>query len=338
MRPDPATLTVLPWRPSRGRVARLICDITHPDGCPFACDARRILINVIDEAAAKGVSVNFGTEFEFYLFQTDEAGRPTSEPFDRAGYMDMFPEDKGENVRREICLALSEMGIRPECSHHEEGPGQHEIDFRFDGALNTADNAVTFKTVVRSIAMQSGLYADFSPKPLPDCAGNGLHINMSLAGAMDTAKTDAFMAGLIEHVPALTAFLNPLPESYHRFGSNKAPRYVTWSPENRSQLIRIPAAASEEYRRIELRSPDPAANPYLAFALLIAAGLYGVEHKLVPPAPVNANLFSAGQEITKALRRLPSSLPEAMALARESALVNRVVPPELFSAYAAAAR
>ncbi len=338
LHPDPSTLSVLPWRPSRGRVARLICDIAHPDGTPFKGDTRRILRSVIDRAAQSAVAVNIGAEFEFYLFKTDENGQSTGIPFDHAGYMDMFPEDMGENLRREICLSLSEMGIHPESSHHEEGPGQHEIDFRFDAALQAADNAVTFKTVVRAVAMQSGLYADFSPKPLPGQAGNGLHVNLSLAGAPDAQKTDAFMAGLLFHIPALTAFLNPLEKSYLRFGSNKAPRYITWSPENRSQLIRIPAAKSERFHRIELRSPDPSANPYLAFALLIAAGLDGVKKGMLPPAPVNVNLFAAEPSFTRQLSALPATLPEAMALARESALVRSVVPSELMSVYEAAAR
>ena len=189
-----------------------------------------------------GITCYFGAEFEFYLFRTGENGEATRIPYDNAGYMDIAPEDKGENVRREICLTLVDMGIRPEGSHHEEGPGQNEIDFRYSDALTAADNAVTFQAVVKTIAMQSGLSACFSPKPLPDQSGNGLHINMSLQGARDQRQRDAFMAGILRHVREITAFLNPTEESYLRLGEKKAPRYVTWSPENRSQLIRIPAA------------------------------------------------------------------------------------------------
>ena len=239
--------------------------------------------------------------------------------------MDIAPEDKGENVRREICLTLVDMGIRPEGSHHEEGPGQNEIDFRYSDALTAADNAVTFQAVVKTIAMQSGLSACFSPKPLPDQSGNGLHINMSLQGARDQRQRDAFMAGILRHVREITAFLNPTEESYLRLGEKKAPRYVTWSPENRSQLIRIPAARGDAVR-FELRSPDPGANPYIAYALLIYAGLEGIrtESSLCPP--VNVNLFTAGPEVTDPLEALPASLPEALELARRSPLVARYMP------------
>ena len=330
--PDPATLTVLPWRPSRGRVVRLFSDIRHPDGSTFRCDTRSLLKRTVEKAAARGISVNIGTEFEFYLFNLDENGRPTKQPFDDAGYMDIYPEDRGENIRREVCLTLSEMGIRPESSHHEEGPGQHEIDFRFSGALEAADHATTFQTVVKTVAMQSGLWADFSPKPFSGRAGNGLHVNLSLSGAGQDGLM-AFMAGLLARIREITLFLNPLPESYLRFGENKAPRYVTWSNENRSQLIRIPAASSEEYRRIELRSPDPSANPYLAFALIIEAGLDGIARGLTPPEPANCNLFTAPRSVTDSLARIPSTVEEAQRTAGKSAFVRELVPAELLKAY-----
>lgn len=323
--PDPSTLSVLPWRSAQGQVVRMFCDIRRPDGSPFERDSRRLLKKAVEAAKEMGITCYFGAEFEFYLFRTGENGEATRIPYDNAGYMDIAPEDKGENVRREICLTLVDMGIRPEGSHHEEGPGQNEIDFRYSDALTAADNAVTFQAVVKTIAMQSGLSACFSPKPLPDQSGNGLHINMSLQGAKDQRQRDAFMAGILRHVREITAFLNPTEESYLRLGEKKAPRYVTWSPENRSQLIRIPAARGDAVR-FELRSPDPGANPYIAYALLIYAGLEGIrtESSLCPP--VNVNLFTAGPEVTDSLEALPASLPEALELARRSPLVARYMP------------
>ena len=270
--PDSETLTALPWRPSHGRVVRLFADIRRSDGSLFPLDTRNILKQMVSEAEREGITVNFGTEFEFYLFRLDADGNATNIPYDNAKYMDIAPLDRGENVRREICLTLDEMGIRPESSHHEDGPGQNEIDFRYGDAMTAADNAITFPSVVRTVAMRNGLCANFSPKPLPHESGNGMHINLSLAKPRTEEARNAFMAGLMAHICEITAFLNPVDASYARLGEFKAPRYVTWSPENRSQLIRIPAAKGE-YERLELRSPDPAGNPYLSFALILAAGL-----------------------------------------------------------------
>ena len=325
LHPIPSTLNVLPWRPSRGKVVKMFCNITHPDGTPFAMDSRAILERAVAEAKALGCKVSFGSEFEFYLFKTDENGQPTAEPFDHAGYMDVAPEDKGEDVRREICLNLQDMGIQPESSHHEEGPGQNEIDFRYSDALSAADNAMHFKTVVKTAALRNGLYADFSPKPLTGEAGNGMHINMSVKCQDGTDRSEAFLAGVLAHVREITAFLNPVEGSYRRLGEHKAPRYITWSPENRSQLIRIPAAQGE-YRRIELRSPDPMANPYLAYALLIHAGLDGIRAGLSAPLPVNENLYTAPESLTSQLERLPDSLEEARKIARSSRFVASVLP------------
>ena len=330
--PDPETLTALPWRPSHGRVVRLLAEIRRSDGTVFSLDTRNLLKAAIAEAAKEGVVVNFGTEFEFYLFRLDADGNATKIPYDSAHYMDIAPLDRGENVRREICLTLCEMGIRPESSHHEDGPGQNEIDFRYSDALSAADNAFTFPSVVRSVAMRNGLAADFSPKPLPDESGNGMHINLSLAKPHTETARDSFMAGLMEHITEITAFLNPLPASYARFGEHKAPRYVTWSPENRSQLIRIPAAKGE-FERLELRSPDPACNPYLAFTLILYAGLDGVRRGLVPPPATNVNLFTADASVTKALKTLPKTREEAFALASGSAFVRSVLPEGVFHAY-----
>lgn len=322
--PVPSTLNILPWRSSHGNVIRMFCSMKYPDGTQFEKDSRMILQRAVDAAAAKGVSVQFGAEFEFYLFNTDEKGMPTDEPFDRAGYMDVAPEDRGENARREICLTLLEMGIKPESSHHEEGPGQNEIDFRYSDAMTAADNAMNFMTVVKAAAQRNGIYADFSPKPLPGESGNGLHINMSVKTADGEDHTNAFMAGILAHIKEMTAFLNPTEDSYKRLGEKKAPKYITWSPENRSQLIRIPAAKGE-YRRIELRSPDPTANPYIAYALLIMAGLDGIERELTAPEAVNVNLYKADSSVTEPLDRLPASLDEAVAVAEGSDFVRGVI-------------
>lgn len=322
--PVPTTLNILPWRSSHGNVIRMFCSMKYPDGTQFEKDSRMILQRAVDAAAAKGVSVQFGAEFEFYLFNTDEKGMPTDEPFDRAGYMDVAPEDRGENARREICLTLLEMGIKPESSHHEEGPGQNEIDFRYSDAMTAADNAMNFMTVVKAAAQRNGIYADFSPKPLPGESGNGLHINMSVKTADGEDHTNAFMAGILAHIKEMTAFLNPTEDSYKRLGEKKAPKYITWSPENRSQLIRIPAAKGE-YRRIELRSPDPTANPYIAYALLIMAGLDGIERELTAPEAVNVNLYKADSSVTEPLDRLPASLDEAIAVAEGSDFVRGVI-------------
>jgi glutamine synthetase len=332
LHPDPATLSSLPWHPDNGRVVRMFCSITHPDGAPFEGDCRALLRRAVEDAEKEGFSFGFGAEMEFYLFKTDENGEPTKIPYDRARYMDIAPEDKGEIVRREICLTLSEMGIRPECAHHEEGPGQNEIDFRYSDPLSAADNAITFRSVVRTIVARNGLAADFSPKPLPDEAGNGMHVNFSVRARDGKDYLPFAIAGIMDRVPELTLFLNPTEESYRRLGSNKAPGYITWSSENRSQLIRIPAAPQEHYRA-ELRSPDPAANPYLAFALLIHAGLDGIERALPLPPSADLNLFTAPEEVLKDFRHLPVSLHEANAAARESAFVGRVLPPEIIAAY-----
>lgn len=328
--PVPSTLTVLPWRPSQGKVVRMFCNIKYPDGTPFNTDCRYILENAVTYAKDNGFSIYFGTEFEFYLFKTDENGNPTKIPFDNAGYFDVAPEDKGENVRREICLTLLEMGMKPECSHHEEGPGQNEIDFKYSDAMTAADNAINFITVVKAAALSNGLFADFSPKPIKDCSGNGLHINMSLKSADGKDYTDHFIAGIMAHIKEMTAFLNPTENSYKRLGEKKAPKYITWSKENRSQLIRIPAATGE-YERIELRSPDPTANPYITFALLIYAGLDGILNKKKLRNSTDINLFKADQSVTKNLDVLPQTLKEAVKYAQNSEFISMHLPKEIVS-------
>ena len=303
LHPDPATITVLPWRPEHGRVVRMFCSVTHLDGTPFVHDTRRILKQAIADAARAGYTFFFGSELEFYLFRLDEQGEPTNLPYDRAGYMDVAPEDKCENVRREICLTLEQMGILPESSHHEEGPGQNEVDFRYSDALNAADNAVTFRTVVKTIAARNGLYADFSPKPLQEAPGSGFHINISVKSGEEFVMQRA-MGGILKHIGDMTLFLNPTDRSYQRLGSNRAPKYISWSSDNRSQLIRVPAAEGE-YRRFELRSPDCTANPYLAFALLIWAGLDGILNNIPLPEKSNVNLFTASPKELWGLEMLP---------------------------------
>lgn len=333
--PEAATLSVLPWRPQHGRVVRFFCDIRNPDGTEFSGDSRLILKHAEAHARRLGYDINIGTECEFYLFLLDETGEPTRVPHDKASYCDLAPLDKGENVRREICITLEQMGIIPETSHHETGPGQHEVDFKPSLPLHAADNLATFKTVVRTVAARNGLFASFSPKPLgTQNAGSGLHINLSLmkdgvnlfdgTDLQDAARS--FIAGILARIEEITLFLNPLAQSYERFGCFEAPKFISWSRQNRSQLIRIPAAESES-ARIELRSPDPSCNPYLALALVIEAGLDGIERRLPLAPSTDVNLFSAEhQELKSSLRSLPSSLREAAKLAKDSAFVKRCLP------------
>ncbi|MCR5825029.1 MAG: glutamine synthetase family protein [Oscillospiraceae bacterium] len=332
LHPDPATLSSLPWHPENGRVVRMFCSITHPDGTAFEGDCRAMLRRAVLDAEKAGLSFAFGAEMEFYLFKTDENGAPTKQPYDHAHYMDIAPEDKCEIVRREICLTLSQMGIQPECAHHEEGPGQNEIDFRYSDPLSAADNAITFRSVVKTIVARNGLSADFSPKPLADEAGNGMHINFSVRAADGTDHLPATIAGIMDKVRELTLFLNPVEESYRRLGSNKAPGYITWSSENRSQLIRIPAAPQEQYRA-ELRSPDPYANPYLAYALLIYAGLHGIENKLTLPESADVNLYTTDDETLRRYQHIPATLHESIAAARGSAFLRAHLPELILTAY-----
>ena len=332
LHPDPNTLVILPWHPAHGRVVRMYCDIRYPDGRPFERDCRFLLKQAVCRARDMGISCNIGAEFEFDLFQLDANGQPTKIPYDQAGYMDIYPEDRGETVRREICFSLMDMGIHPEASHHEEGPSQHEIDFQYADALTAADQATTFKSVVKAIAMRNGLYADFSPKPLADKSGNGLHVNLSLVSQDNEDYAPSFIAGILDHIREISLFCNPTTDSYQRLGEKKAPRYVTWSRENRSQLIRIPAA-SGKYQRIELRSPDPTANPYLAFALILHAGLDGLDRQLLPPAPTDENLFTADKSLTRTLKTLPATYEEAYQLAQASTFVRKVLPEGFIQLY-----
>ena len=331
LRPNAETLTELPWRPQVGRVAHMFCDIVHPDGTPFEADTRQLLKRTVRDAADLGYTFRFGTEMEFYLFRLDEAGEPTTVPFDTAGYMDVAPEDRGENVRREICLTLEQLGILPESSHHESGPGQNEIDFRYADPVTAADNAILFRSVVKAVASQNGLCADFSPRPLPDHDGNGMHINVSADRKGETLSPLALVPGLLCHAREMTRFLNPDARSYERLGRDKAPLYVSWSEENRSQLVRVPAADGE-YRRLELRSPDSTANPYLAFSLIIRACLDGIARKLPLPDAANLNLFHAPAETVRQFARLPVSLAEADEAAK-SPFITAHVPAHILDGY-----
>ncbi len=332
LHPDADTLMPLPWRPEHGRVVRMFCNITYPDGRTFECDTRSILKEAIQEAEKAGIHFYFGAEQEFYLFTIDENGEPTKNPYDNAGYMDIAPDDKGENIRREICLTLEQMGIYPERSHHEEGPGQNEIDFRYSDPLTVADNAMTFQTVVKIVAGRNGLVADFSPKPLADKPGNGFHINISALANDNSDKLHQIIAGILAKITDMTLFLNPLDSSYQRFGNDKAPQYISWSSENRSQLIRIPAAVGK-YRRAELRSPDPAANTYLAFALMIYAGLYGIQNQLPLADPTDINLYKADADVLAKFKRLPTTLKDACVAALNSEFIKQHVPDEILDIY-----
>ncbi len=325
LHPDPATLTQLPWRPRDGGVAHMFCDITHPDGTPFGGDTRHILRQTVRDAEKAGYAFRIGSEIEFYLFRQDENGEPTKIPYDNAGYMDIAPADRGENVRREICLTLERMGILPEASHHESGPGQNEIDFRHADPLTAADNAVTFQAVVRTIAAQYGLWADFSPRPLSDKDGSGMHINLSASAPVIADPIPHLVAGLMDRIPAMTLFLNPTENSYERLGRDKAPGFVAWSRENRSRLIRIPAAA-EPFRRLELRSPDPSANPYLAFALVLRAGMEGLAQQKQPPAPTDDTLPAGALP-------LPRTRAEAVRAALDSDFIRMHLPERIIRAY-----
>lgn len=332
LHPDAETIMTLPWRPEHGRVVRMFCNISYPDGKPYECDSRSLLIQAVKYAKEAGFHFAFGSEQEFYLFNLDEKDNPTKEPYDNAGYMDIAPEDKGENIRREICLTLEQMGIRPESSHHEEGPGQNEIDFRYSDPITAADNVMTFQTIVRTVAHRNGLFADFSPKPLENGPGNGFHINMSVKASDGSDNLHYMIAGVLDKIEDITAFLNPTKQSYDRFGTHKAPKYISWSSENRSQLVRIPAAVGE-YRRAELRSPDSTANPYLAFTLLIYAGLYGIENKLELPMVADINLFKAGEETLKKYKKLPQDLKSACKIAENSDFIKKHIPASILNIY-----
>jgi glutamine synthetase len=326
LRPDPGTFAVFPWRPRDGAVARLICDIYNPDGTPFAGDPRYVLKRAIDEAAGLGYTMNVGPEAEFFLFHVDNEGRPTTITQDRAGYFDLTPVDLGENARRDMVLTLDQMGFEIEASHHEVAPGQHEIDFKYSDALDIADKVVTFKFVVRTIAQRHGLHATFMPKPVFGIAGSGMHLNQSLMenGQNSFFNQDSemqlsdnamyYIGGLMKHIRAISAIINPTVNSYKRLVSGyEAPVYIAWSSRNRSPLIRVPAKRGMS-TRIELRSPDPSCNPYLALAVCLKAGLDGIKNKIKPPSPCDRNIYemTAVEREKDGIGSLPGSLEEAI--------------------------
>ena len=328
--PDPSTLAIIPWRPATGKVVRMFCNIFNSDGTPYLKDSRTILQNACKKLKDEcGIEMMIGTEVEFYLFKLNENGEPTTETFDKAGYMDIAPEDHGENIRREICFTLEQMGISPEASHHEEGPGQNEIDFHYSDALTAADNVATFKWIVNTKAASNGLYADFSPKPIAGQAGNGMHINISYRNN-NMVKTEDnsqsllkyILGGILSHIEEITYFLNPVENSYNRLGASKAPEYISWGKENRSTLIRVPSTKGT--KRLELRSPDPLCNPYLAFTLLINAAIEGIKNQIEPPAVTEENLFDGEVAKKCELKALPKSLSEAKRLAQNSSFVKKV--------------
>jgi len=332
LHPDPSTIVILPWRPSHGRVVRMFCDIRNPDGTPYKKDSRHILKEAVKKAGEAGLEFKFGPEIEFYLFKLDGNSCPTKIPFDGGGYMDIFPDDLGENVRRDICFTLEQMGIPPESSHHEEGPGQNEIDFHHSDAVSAADNTASFKWVVRTKASASGLSADFSPKPLAAKSGNGMHINISCVSSSGEDFSERITAGILAHIKEMTLFLNPHSESYERLGKHKAPKFISWGHGNRSALIRIPASTGGQ-KRIELRSPDPEANPYLAFALIIHAALDGIRNNIQLPPPVESDLENSALTENSGLEELPATLEEARRAAAESPFIKEILGESFFTSY-----
>lgn len=339
--PDASTFSILPWRPQQGRVVRFYCDIKKRDGSDFT-DGRLLLKRAVEKAKLMGIDIKIGVDCEFYLFENDENGISTNKPQDNAGYLDVAPLDKGENVRREICLTLEQMGIIPISSHHEQGPGQNEIDFLYGDAFTCADNLITLKSVVSTIAGRNGLSANFSPKPIESESGNGLHINLYLfkdglnifkdRDFDKISEAEYFTAGVLNRCSEMTLFLNPEYDSYKRFGSLKAPKYISWSNKNLSQLIRI-LSDIENDSRMELRSPDPMCNPYIAFALIIYAGLEGIENKQRLCKATDINLLEADEIVVKNLQKLPDNLKQAIDIAKKSIFIKNIIPKKLFDKF-----
>jgi len=326
LRPDPDTFVIFPWRPRDGAVARLICDVYNPDGTPFAGCPRNCLRRVLDRAKRMGYTMHAGPEMEFFLFHVDADGKPLLETHDKAGYFDLSPVDKGENARREMVMALQEMGFEIETSHHEVAPGQHEIDFKHSDALSIADKIVTFKFVVRTLAQRHGLHATFMPKPVYGINGSGMHMNQSLFRGEENAFHDPsspdglsaeayhYIGGLLKHARPMAAITNSTVNSYKRLVPGyEAPVYVAWAEGNRSALIRIPQKRGLS-TRVELRNPDPACNPYLALTVNLAAGLEGIAEKIDPPPrfPINIYHITDADRAERGITSLPGSLEEAL--------------------------
>ena len=345
--PDLNTFTILPWRPQQGKVARIICDVYTADRKPFEGDPRYILRKAEQEAADQGYCLNVGPECEFFLFHTDDYGQPTMISHEHAGYFDIGPLDLGENARRDMVLTLEEMGYEIEASHHEISSAQHEIDFKYESALHSADNIMTFKLTVKTIAKRHGMWATFMPKPKFGENGSGMHINLSLVkegknifydpDAENRLSTEAlyFIGGLMKHIKAITAITNPLVNSYKRLVPGfEAPIYIAWSETNRSPLIRVPAERGE-YTRVELRSPDSAANPYLALAVCLAAGMDGIKNQIMPPASVEGNIFEMTEEERKErqIDILPENLEKALEELEKDAFICDVLGEHICSKY-----
>ena len=349
LHPDLDTFTIFPWRPQQGKVARLICDVYGPDGTPFEGDPRYILKKVLKEAEEMGFYFNVGPECEFFLFHTDEEGRPTTKTHEMAGYFDVAPIDLAENVRRDIVLNLEEMGFEIESSHHEIAPAQHEVDFQYEKGLKASDNILTFKMAVKSIAKQHGLHATFMPKPKAGVNGSGMHINMSLEDKLGKnlfADTDdklglsrlayEFMAGILAHIKSMCLLTNPIVNSYKRLiPGYDAPVYIAWSrATNRGQIMRIPSSRGAS-TRLELRSPDSAMNPYLALAACLAAGLDGIKNHMELPEPVVQNIYVMDEETIKerGIDHLPETLGEAIDEFEEDAFLRNVLGEHIFYKY-----
>ena len=347
LRPDLDTFAILPWRPQHGKVARLICDVYNPDGTPFMGDPRGTLKRILKKAADMGYSFNVGPEMEFFLFQTDAQGRPTTTTGDEAGYFDLGPLDHGESTRREICMALEQMGFEIEASHHEVAAGQHEIDFKYADALTAADNIMTFKLAVKTLAQKNGLHATFMPKPVFGINGSGMHTNMSLfkdgrnvfADPSDSRglskEAYSFIAGILAHVRGMAAITNPLVNSYKRLVPGyEAPCYLAWSASNRSALIRIPASRGMG-TRVELRCPDPSCNPYLNMAVCLAAGLDGIENGLTPPEETTENIFAmdTATRAAKGIESLPGTLHEAVKCLKADEVICEALGEHVLSQY-----
>ena len=347
LHPDLSTLEIFPWRPQQGKVARLLCDIYRADGTPFEGDPRLVLKRVLKEAEALGYTFEVGPECEFFLFNTDENAMPTTETREQATYFDIGPLDEGENARRDIVMTLEDMGLFIEASHHEIAPAQHEIDFRYGEALATADNIMTFKLAVRTIAKRHGLHATFMPKPKFGVNGSGMHINMSMRkdgknnfedkSDPNGLSMEAYLSliRIMKHIRGMAAVTNPLVNSYKRLVPGfAAPVYIAWSTANRSSLIRIPAEGRGG-TRIELRSPDSAANPYLTFAVCLKAGLDGMMHRIEPPRSVDCNIYSMTDEERHALgiRNLPGTLHEAVEEMKTDRLVLDVLGKHIAEKY-----
>lgn len=345
--PDLDTFEIFPWRPQQGKVARLICDVYKPDGTIFQSDPRYVLKKVMSQAKSMGLEFDVGPECEFFLFHTDDDGLPTTVTHESAGYFDLGPLDLGENARRDMVLTLEDMGYEIEASHHESAPAQHEIDLHYDEALASADSIMTFKLVVKTIARRHGLHATFMPKPKSGINGSGMHINMSMRkdgiNIFHDSKDPAglskeaywFIGGLMKHMKAICFITNPVVNSYKRLVPGyEAPVYIAWSARNRTPLIRIPDTRGDAVR-IELRSPDPSANPYLALAVCLAAGLEGIQNEIMPPKSVDCNIYEMSEEERKAsgIEMLPGSLLEAAREFEKDAFIQSVLGEDLSKKY-----